>query len=155
MSRTGKQSHHVGGHSKIQRQKTNTTHKFRAKMDLTPPITIFSLSVGSVRFSCKMLSESVQLHPPSSDPSGRWLHKISHRLSTPRKRADMPPIKVLGGQMRVKGRLKGVILWVHVPNWKTKSSCGRTQRNSKTEDKHHAQVPGKDGLDSTNHHLLP
>ena len=91
MSRTGKQSHHVGGHSEIQRQKTNTTHKFRAKMDLTPPITIFSLSVGSVRFSCKMLSESVQLHPPSSDPSGRWLHKISHRLSTPRKRADMPP----------------------------------------------------------------
>ena len=113
--------------------------QFRAKMDLTPPITIFSLSVGSVRFSCKMLSESVQLHPPSSDPSGRWLHKISHRLSTPRKRADMPPIKVLGGQMRVKGRLKGVILWVHVPNWKTKSSCGRTQRNSKTEDKHHAK----------------
>ena len=29
MSRTGKQSHHVGGHSEIQRQKTNTTHKFR------------------------------------------------------------------------------------------------------------------------------
>ena len=115
---------------KEKRQKTNTTHKFRAKMDLTPPITIFSLSVGSVRFSCKMLSESVQLHPPNSDPSGRWLHKKSRRLSTPRKWADMPPIKVLEGQMRVKGRLKGVILWVHVPNWKTKSSCGRTQRNS-------------------------
>ena len=66
----------------------------------------------------------------------------------------MPPIKVLGGQMRVKGHLKGVILWVQltsdkgvggtdegerpfVPNWKsymkTKSSCGRTQQNSKTE----------------------
>ena len=67
------------------RQDRKQTPRTSSGQRWTSPITIFSLSVGSIGFPCEVLGESVQLHPPSSDPSGSSLHKTSHRLLTPRK----------------------------------------------------------------------
>ena len=107
-----------------------TTHKCRSNMECTPPITLLCHSVGSVRFPYMSFLGSVQLHPPSSYPSGSRLQRISQRLSPVLKnRAATPPMKVSGGQTRVKSRSKWVISLDHAPHWKTKSSLGRTQRN--------------------------
>ena len=44
---------------------TNTMHKCRLKMDSTPLITLFCLSVGRIRFPYELFIKIIQLHPPS------------------------------------------------------------------------------------------
>ena len=86
-------------------------------MDSIPLITLFCLSMGRVRFlyMYKVFIEIVQL---SSYPSGRWLHRISQRLSRYWKCAAMTPIKVSGDKWGWKSNLNEWCYWTMSSTWR-------------------------------------